>query len=224
MSKPKKLVTPEIHWPAAPPGYKVTIADLKLLNPKVTGIELRAALARREAAREGVFVYPRTKARDSLIKQIQKEAKRIGKGNAIEKLRAGGRPAVDSMKTQELCVFLEDLKAQPDATPLADKPKAAKKRADYIDLDDLDEEDEGLPSAPDDEPKDAAAEQVGGDHYKQFTFQPAEIATRNGLSFLEGNVVKRMHRHSRGGKGLQDLQKAIHEIRLIAKWQYNEDI
>lgn len=212
MSKPKKLVTPEIHWPAGPPGYKVTIADLKLLNPKVTGIELRAALARREAAREGVFVYPRTKARDSLIKQIQKEAKRIGKGNAIEKLRAGGRPAVDSMKTQELCVFLEDLKAQPDATTPDDKPKAA--------IDPL------FPGTKLDmvSVTGAAAEQIGGDHYKQFTFQPAEIATRNGLSFLEGNVVKRMHRHSRGGKGLQDLQKAIHEIRLIAKWQYNEDI
>jgi len=231
---------------------------------------------------ENPIVYPRTKARESLIKQIQKEAKRIGKGNAIRKMQASGRPAVDSMKTKELRMFLEDLKTQPAATPLTDKPKAAKKRADDIELGDepkvvitagpkifypkskkpqdiaIDELKKLNPGVGVEElwralealmEKDlrdrnrrlgvdplmtglrtlasasgAAAEQIGGDHYKQFTLQPAEIATRNGLSFLEGSVVKRMHRHSRGGKGLQDLQKAIHEIRLIAKWQYNEDI
>lgn len=71
---------------------------------------------------------------------------------------------------------------------------------------------------------DATKEQVGGNHYKQFELQPAEICHRNKLTFLEGSVVKRMHRHSRGGKGIQDLRKAIHEIRLIAKFDYNEDI
>lgn len=73
-------------------------------------------------------------------------------------------------------------------------------------------------------PSDATKEQVGGNHYKQFELQPAEISQRNKLTFLEGSVVKRMHRHSRGGKGIQDLKKAIHEIRLIAKFDYNEDI
>lgn len=73
-------------------------------------------------------------------------------------------------------------------------------------------------------PADATKEQVGGNHYKQFELQPAEISHRNKLTFLEGSVVKRMHRHSRGGKGIQDLKKAIHEIRLIAKFDYNEDI
>lgn len=71
---------------------------------------------------------------------------------------------------------------------------------------------------------DATQEQIGGNHYKQFELQPAEISHRNKLTFLEGSVVKRMHRHSRGGKGIQDLKKAIHEIRLIAKFDYNEDI
>lgn len=71
---------------------------------------------------------------------------------------------------------------------------------------------------------DATQEQIGGGHYKQFQLQPAEISERNNLTFLEGSVVKRMHRHSRGGKGLQDLEKAIHEIRLLAKYAYGEDI
>lgn len=71
---------------------------------------------------------------------------------------------------------------------------------------------------------DARTEQVGGRHYKDFELQPAEIAHRNNLTFLEGCAVKRLHRHSRGGKGIEDLRKAIHEIRLIAKFTYKEDI
>lgn len=66
--------------------------------------------------------------------------------------------------------------------------------------------------------------QVGGSHYQQFAIQPFEIAERNGLSFLEGSAVKRLHRHSRGGKGVEDLRKAVHELRLLALHVYNEDI
>lgn len=58
--------------------------------------------------------------------------------------------------------------------------------------------------------------QEGGDHYKGAAIQPAEFSERNGLSFLEGSVVKRMYRWRRpGGKGAEDLRKAIHEIEII---------
>ena len=57
--------------------------------------------------------------------------------------------------------------------------------------------------------------QIGGDHYKSLAIQPAELAERNGLSFLEGCVVKRLCRWRRGGKGREDLLKARHEIDLL---------
>ena len=57
--------------------------------------------------------------------------------------------------------------------------------------------------------------QVGGDHYKSFPIQPAEFCERNGLSFLEGCVIKRLCRWQRGGKGREDLMKAKHEIDLL---------
>ena len=57
--------------------------------------------------------------------------------------------------------------------------------------------------------------QIGGDHYKSFPIQPAEFSERNGLSFLEGCVVKRLCRWRRGGKGREDLLKARHEIDLL---------
>lgn len=66
--------------------------------------------------------------------------------------------------------------------------------------------------------------QVGGSHYKGFKIQPGEFSEANGLSFFEGSVIKRICRHSRGGKGLEDLEKSIHEIRLLAKLQYDVEL
>lgn len=67
----------------------------------------------------------------------------------------------------------------------------------------------------------ASDEQVGGKHYKGFAIQPGIYSEQNGLSFFEGDVVKRVTRHrTETGKGVEDLQKAIHEIRLIAEVQY----
>lgn len=63
--------------------------------------------------------------------------------------------------------------------------------------------------------------QVGGDHYKWMAIQPAEYAHRNGLGFLEGNVVKYVTRHDRKG-GKDDLLKAIHCIQLLIEYQYVE--
>lgn len=62
--------------------------------------------------------------------------------------------------------------------------------------------------------------QVGGSHYKAMPIQPVEFTERNNLTFLEGCVVKRITRHSRGGKGAEDIKKAIHELQLILALHY----
>lgn len=81
-----------------------------------------------------------------------------------------------------------------------------------------------VPAAPTPTAPSALDEQVGGNHYKGFKIQPAVFSETNGLSGLEFCVVKRVCRHSRGGKGLEDIGKAIHELRLLAKIQYGEDV
>lgn len=63
--------------------------------------------------------------------------------------------------------------------------------------------------------------QVGGDHYKDFKIQPVEFITANNLSFLEGSVIKRICRHRKKNK-VEDLRKAIHELKLIIELEYDE--
>lgn len=61
--------------------------------------------------------------------------------------------------------------------------------------------------------------QVGGAHYKDFPIQPAEFIHKNGIGFLEGNVIKYVCRHrAKGGK--QDLEKALHYLELLIEWSY----
>jgi hypothetical protein len=79
-------------------------------------------------------------------------------------------------------------------------------------------------TTPSDSTSGALSEQVGGDHYKQMPIQPGFYSEKNKLTFFEGDVVKRITRHSRGGKGIEDLEKAIHEIKLIAQIQYGVDL
>ena len=63
--------------------------------------------------------------------------------------------------------------------------------------------------------------QVGGGHYRAGGIQPVEYIEANELGFLEGCVVKRITRHNRdGGKGVQDIDKAIHELQLLKKLRY----
>ena len=57
--------------------------------------------------------------------------------------------------------------------------------------------------------------QTGGNHYKNMVIQPAEYAEKNGLSLLEGNVVKYISRWKKKGKPLEDLTKAKHCIDLL---------
>ena len=70
-------------------------------------------------------------------------------------------------------------------------------------------------------PAPALSVQVGGGHYKDFPIQPVEFVETNNLTFLEGCVLKRLCRHSRGGKGRQDIEKAIHELQLILALHYD---
>jgi len=66
-------------------------------------------------------------------------------------------------------------------------------------------------------PQEAAARQVGGDHYN-MVIQPIEYITKNGMGYLEGNVIKYVSRH-KSKNGLQDIEKAIHYLEFI-KEQY----
>ena len=61
--------------------------------------------------------------------------------------------------------------------------------------------------------------QEGGSHYRNMTIQPVEFIEKNNLSFLEGCVIKRICRHE-AKAGVEDLRKAIHEIRLIMELRY----
>lgn len=64
--------------------------------------------------------------------------------------------------------------------------------------------------------------QIGGDHYKGYAIQPVEFIEKNGLTFLEGCIVKRIARHRLvGGKGREDLEKIKHEVDLIIELHYS---
>lgn len=63
--------------------------------------------------------------------------------------------------------------------------------------------------------------QVGGSHYIEGGIQPVEFIEANNLGFLEGCVIKRLTRHNRDtGKGLEDIEKAIHELQLLVELRY----
>lgn len=67
----------------------------------------------------------------------------------------------------------------------------------------------------------ALDKQVGGSHYQGGSIQPVQYIEANGLLFLEASVVKRVTRHNRpGGKGRQDIEKAIHELQLLLELRY----
>ena len=67
----------------------------------------------------------------------------------------------------------------------------------------------------------AKDDQIGGEHYKDLAIQPAEYIYRNGLDYLQGNVIKYATRHKAKGQQ-QDIRKAIHYCRLILELHYGE--
>jgi transcriptional regulator with XRE-family HTH domain len=67
--------------------------------------------------------------------------------------------------------------------------------------------------------------QVGGNHYKDSCIQPIQYIEANKLGFLEGCIIKRATRHNRdSGKGLEDLQKIIHEAQLLIELRYRDGV
>lgn len=65
-----------------------------------------------------------------------------------------------------------------------------------------------------DEFPDAFSTQVGGAHYKDMAIQPTEYIVKNGLNFVEGNVIKYVTRYKKKG-GIQDLEKARHYLDIL---------
>jgi hypothetical protein len=67
--------------------------------------------------------------------------------------------------------------------------------------------------------------QVGGNHYKQYAIQPYEFFFQNKITHEKAAVIRRILRYdSPTGKGLEDLQKIIHECELLIElngWKVN---
>lgn len=61
--------------------------------------------------------------------------------------------------------------------------------------------------------------QVGGGHYKDFAIQPIEFVEKNGLSFIEGSIVKYICRH-RTKNGAEDINKIKHYCDLLLELEY----
>lgn len=56
--------------------------------------------------------------------------------------------------------------------------------------------------------------QVGGSHYKDMAIQPVEYCVKNGIGFVEGNVIAYVSRWKQKN-GLEDLRKARHMLDLL---------
>jgi len=67
----------------------------------------------------------------------------------------------------------------------------------------------------------ASETQQGGNHYKNFKIQPTEFIYKNGLGFIEGNVIKYVMRHKEKN-GKEDLLKAKHYIDLLLEYEYEQ--
>jgi len=63
--------------------------------------------------------------------------------------------------------------------------------------------------------------QVGGGHYKDMAIQPVEFIQKNGIPYLEGNVIKYIVRHKKKN-GAEDIKKAIHYCQLLLQMEYGE--
>jgi hypothetical protein len=68
---------------------------------------------------------------------------------------------------------------------------------------------------------DAFKSQIGGNHYQKMSIQPTEFIFRNGLSYPVGNAIKYLCRY-KYKNGKQDLEKAIHYIKLLIDLEYGD--
>jgi len=67
----------------------------------------------------------------------------------------------------------------------------------------------------------ALDDQVGGRHYKALAIQPAEYCQRNRLPYCESSVIRYVTRH-REKNGREDIEKAIHCLRLLLEIEYSQ--
>lgn len=67
----------------------------------------------------------------------------------------------------------------------------------------------------------ALQEQVGGVHYTAMKIQPIEFITANHIPHIEACVIKYVCRH-RAKNGKQDVEKAIHYLRLLLDMEYGD--
>lgn len=65
----------------------------------------------------------------------------------------------------------------------------------------------------------ALKEQVGGNHYKNLKIQPIEYTMKNGLDFIQGNIIKYATRFKHKN-GKEDLKKVIHYAELAIEFNY----
>lgn len=56
-------------------------------------------------------------------------------------------------------------------------------------------------------------QQIGGNHYKDMTFQPIELISRLKCSFIQGCIIKYISRY-KNKNGKQDIEKCIHYAQL----------
>ena len=64
----------------------------------------------------------------------------------------------------------------------------------------------------------ASETQIGGSHYLDMIIQPTEFIHKNGLSFIQGNIIKYVCRYKSKG-GIEDLNKAKHYIDLLIEFE-----
>lgn len=64
----------------------------------------------------------------------------------------------------------------------------------------------------------ASKAQIGGSHYSEMAIQPTEFIHKNGLSFIQGNIIKYVCRYKSKG-GIEDLNKAKHYIDLLIEFE-----
>ncbi len=60
----------------------------------------------------------------------------------------------------------------------------------------------------------ANEKQVGGSYYKDQPIQCWDYVTANGMSFLEGSIIKYVSRYKEKG-GVEDLKKAQHYLEKL---------
>lgn len=68
----------------------------------------------------------------------------------------------------------------------------------------------------------AKDEQIGGSHYKILAIQPIDYIVDNGMSFIEGNIIKYVTRH-RMKNGVEDLKKARHYLDMLIEKEENSE-